>query len=193
MRPHRTDAGLIGRERMKSRRGADKIEYSAPFASALTCDKLERIDNPEAGGDTNGARDLESSLGLHPHAASRRRGRLLRLRILGETGKKAVDPNAYPEDYKKDVLAYVKTHPGELLNAREASISTPALKQFGTQSRYFACLRVNGPDWRKEKMLVFYSGGINQFIDAEGDQCGAAAYQPFPELVTQISELKGKK
>jgi hypothetical protein len=29
-------------------------------------------------------------------------------------------------------------------------------------------------------MLVFYSGGINQFIDAEGDQCGAAAYQPFP-------------
>jgi hypothetical protein len=67
------------------------------------------------------------------------------------------------------------------------------LKQFGTQSRYFACLRVNGPDWRKEKMLVFYSGGINQFIDAEGDQCGAAAYQPFPELVTQISELKGKK
>jgi len=42
-------------------------------------------------------------------------------------------------------------------------------------------------------MLVFYSGGINQFIDAEGDQCGAAAYQSFPELVTEISELKGKK
>ena len=105
---------------------------------------------------------------------------------------KPVDPNVYPENYKKDVLAYVKTHPAELLNAREASISTPALKQFGTQSRYFACLRVNGPDWRKEKMLVFYSGGINQLIDA-GDQCGAAAYQPFPELVTEISELKGKK
>jgi hypothetical protein len=107
--------------------------------------------------------------------------------------EKAIDPNAYPENYKKDVLTYVKTHPRELLNAREASISTPALKQFGTQSRYFACLRVNGPDWRKEKMLVFYSGGINQFTDAEGDQCGAAAYQPFPELVTEISELKGKK
>jgi hypothetical protein len=107
--------------------------------------------------------------------------------------EKATDPNAYPENYKKDLLAYVKTHPGELLNAREASISTPALKQFGTQSRYFACLRVNGPDWRKEKMLVFFSGGINQLIDAEGDQCGAATYQPFPELVTEISELKGKK
>jgi len=107
--------------------------------------------------------------------------------------EKAVDPTAYPENYKKDVLTYVRTHPRELLNAREASISTPALKQFGTQSRYFACLRVNGPDWRKEKMLVFYSGEINQLIDAEGDQCSAVAYQPFPELVTEISELKGKK
>ena len=107
--------------------------------------------------------------------------------------EKAVDPNVYPENYKKDVLAYVKAHPAEMLNMREASISAPALKQFGSESRFFACLRVSGPDWRKDKTVIFYSGGINQFIDAEGDQCGAAAYQPFPELVTQISELKGKK
>jgi len=42
-------------------------------------------------------------------------------------------------------------------------------------------------------MLIFYSGGINQFIDAEGGQCAAAPYQPFPELVKEISQLKGKK
>ena len=105
---------------------------------------------------------------------------------------KPVDANAYPENYKKDVLTYVKAHPAEMLNAREASISAPALTQFGNESRFFACLRVNGPDWRKDKMLIFYSGGINQFIDA-GDQCGAAAYQPFPELVAQITQMKGKK
>lgn len=106
---------------------------------------------------------------------------------------KPIDPNVYPENYKKDVLAYVKLHPAEMLNAREASISAPALTQFGAENRFFSCLRVNGPDWRKDKMLIFYSGGINQFIDAEGGQCGAAPYQPFPELVTEISQLKGKK
>jgi hypothetical protein len=106
---------------------------------------------------------------------------------------KPTDANAYPENYKKDVLTYVKAHPAELLNAREASISAPALTQFGNESRFFACLRVNGPDWRKDKMLIFYSGGINQFIDAEGGQCAAAPYQPFPELVKEISLLKGKK
>ena len=47
----------------------------------------------------------------------------------GKPEKKAVDPNAYPEDYKKDVLAYVKTHPGELLNAREASITVASAGQ----------------------------------------------------------------
>jgi hypothetical protein len=79
-----------------------------------------------------------------------------------------------------------------MLNVREASISAPALKQFGSESRFFACLRVSGPDWRRDKTVIFYSGGINQFI-AEGEQCGAAPYQPFPELVAQISQMKGKK
>ena len=106
---------------------------------------------------------------------------------------KPVDPNVYPENYKKDVLAYLKAHPAEMLNVREASISAPALRQFGSESRFFACLRVSGPDWRKDKTVIFYSGGINQFIDAEGDQCGTAPYQPFPELVAQITQMKGKK
>jgi hypothetical protein len=112
---------------------------------------------------------------------------------LGRQSEKAVDPNVYPENYKKDVLTYVQTHPAEMLNVREASISTPALKQFGTESRYFACLRANGPDWRKDKMVIFFSGRINQFVDAEGEHCGAAQYQPFPELVAQISQMKDKK
>jgi len=79
---------------------------------------------------------------------------------------KPIDPNVYPENYKKDVLTYLKAHPAEMLNVREASISAPALRQFGSESRFFACLRVSGPDWRKDKTVIFYSGGINQFIDA---------------------------
>ncbi len=68
---------------------------------------------------------------------------------------KAVDPNLFPENYKKDVLAYVENHPAELLNARDATISAPALRQFGGESRYFVCLRADAPDGRKEKMVIF--------------------------------------
>ena len=106
---------------------------------------------------------------------------------------KGVDPNVFPENYKKDVLAYVENHPAELLNARDAAISAPALRQFGTESRYFICLRANAPDWRKEKMVTFFSGRINQLVEAESNQCNAVQYQPFPELLAQLRESQQKK
>jgi hypothetical protein len=111
----------------------------------------------------------------------------------GRPEQKPVDPNVYPTNYKTDLVAYVKTHPAEMLNARGAYISAPALKQVGSESRYFVCLRVDGQDWRQEKMVIFYSGGINQFVDATSEHCGAAAYQSFPELLTMLSQLGGKK
>jgi hypothetical protein len=103
------------------------------------------------------------------------------------------DPNAFPENYKRDVLGYVQAHPAEFINARDASISTPALKQFGAENRYFVCLRANAPDSRKEKLVIFFSGRINQFIDAESDHCSAAQYQPFPDLMAEVRHLNQKK
>jgi hypothetical protein len=111
----------------------------------------------------------------------------------GTQPDKRVDPNKFPENYKKDILTYVQAHPADLVNAREASASAPALAQFGTESRYFMCLRATAPDWRKEKMVIFFSGRMNQFVDADSEHCGAAQYQPFPELVTELSNLKKDK
>jgi hypothetical protein len=34
----------------------------------------------------------------------------------------------------------------------------------------------------KDRMAIFYGGHLNQLIDATKDQCGNAAYRPFPEL-----------
>src|SRR5262245_42290716 len=100
----------------------------------------------------------------------------------GRQTEKTVDPNTFPENYKKDVLAYVRAHPADLLNTLDASISAPALKPFAMESRYSVCLQANAPDSRKEKLVIFFSGRINQFIDAEGGQCSGATYHPFPEL-----------
>jgi hypothetical protein len=102
------------------------------------------------------------------------------------------DPNAYPANYKTVLLAYVRSNPVDMLNAREVFISTPALKQFGSDSRYFVCLRADGQDWRKEKIVVFFSGQMTQFVDATSGQCGAAAYQSFPELLPVLSQSGGK-
>jgi hypothetical protein len=97
------------------------------------------------------------------------------------------DPNAYPGNYKTDLLAYVQTNPVDMLNARDIYVSTPALKQLGSDSRYVVCLRADGQDWHREKIVVFFSGQINQFVDSTSEQCGAAAYQSFPELLAALN------
>src|SRR3974377_1651166 len=103
------------------------------------------------------------------------------------------DPNLYPANYKADLVAYVRTNQPEMLKARESYVSAPTLKQFDLQSRYFVCLRIDGPDGRKEKFAVFFPGAINQLCDARGEQSPAAPSQPFPELLAVLGTPGGKK
>ena len=103
------------------------------------------------------------------------------------------EPNIYPANYKKDLSAYLRENSDVLVNASATYISTPALKQFGSESRFFVCLRIDGQNGRKEKFVVFYAGLINQFVDATSEQCGAAAYESFPEALAAFSPPSGKK
>jgi hypothetical protein len=104
-----------------------------------------------------------------------------------------LDPNAYPASYRTDLVAYVRIHPVDVLDARAAYVSAPAMKEFGSENRYFMCLQVEGADWRKEKFVVFYKGQVNQFIDATNEQCDPTAYEPFPELLPELNKPREKK
>ena len=107
----------------------------------------------------------------------------------------AVDPNLYPTNYKTDVIEYLKRDQSQMEGIRDAYISEPALNQIGgSQSRYSVCLRfVDGQGSRREKLVLFFSGQINQYVDATSQQCGTAAYQPFAELVALLNTMRGKK
>jgi len=106
--------------------------------------------------------------------------------------EKQIDPNIFPADYKSGLTAFLQNNPFGLVGTRDASLSPPELKPFGNENRYVACLRVAGPDWRKEKMIIYYGGAINQFVDAT-ELCNSAAYQPYPELPALFATLRSKK
>ncbi len=106
---------------------------------------------------------------------------------------KSVDPNLFPADYKATIMSFLQNDPFGLVGVRDAGLAAPELKPFGTESRYVVCMRATGQDWSKQKMIVFYGGTINQFIDATSEACGTAAYQPFPEIVTLLNRLGGNK
>jgi hypothetical protein len=101
---------------------------------------------------------------------------------------KPVEPNLLPTNYKQEIIDTLSRTLGYPTNVREAFISDPALAPVGKDQRYTACVRYNARDASNryagstDRIAYFYGGHLNQLIQASKEQCGNAAYKPFPEL-----------
>jgi hypothetical protein len=99
--------------------------------------------------------------------------------------------NAFPANYKPDLLGAMHAYLKDPTGIREAAISEPALKTLDGVKRYVVCLRFNARksvrDYvgLKEIAAVFIAGRFDRFVEqksAEHEECGGVAYAPFPEL-----------
>jgi hypothetical protein len=96
--------------------------------------------------------------------------------------------NAYPANYRSDLIAFMQTYLNDPTNVREAQIAEPVLMPVNSTDRYVACIKYNAKNSAgryvgvKQSMAVYLRGRFNQLVDATGDSCKTAAYQPFPEL-----------
>ena len=101
-----------------------------------------------------------------------------------------VEPNIVPANYKQEVIATLTPVLDDPTNVRDAFISAPVLTAIpgSKEQRYTICVRYNArdPNHRymgiKDRIGYFYGGHLNQLIEATPEQCGKAAYVPFPEL-----------
>jgi hypothetical protein len=104
--------------------------------------------------------------------------------------------NVYPDNFKSDLLAFLRTYLNDPTGIRDAYVADPVLKTSGAQTRYVACVRFNAKnsDGRyvgsKEGIAVYSRGRFEQFVEQPRDQsrdpvreqCNDANYQRFPEL-----------
>ena len=98
--------------------------------------------------------------------------------------------NAYPTNYKTDILAAMHAYLNDPTAIRDASISEPVLKSASLTmpSRYMLCLRFNPKktatvyEGMREVAAVFVGGRFDQFIETPKDLCAGVTYAPFPEL-----------
>lgn len=98
--------------------------------------------------------------------------------------------NIMPQDYKQDLLAFLRTYLNDPTHIREAGVSPPALKRAGPGDRYVACVRYNarkgGGKYAgvKDGAAIYVSGKLDRFVDGKETQqfCKDVSYQPFPEL-----------
>ena len=100
--------------------------------------------------------------------------------------------NVFPQNYRTDLMAFMRTYLNDPSRIRNAAVSQPQLKNVGPGERYIACVRYNarvdgkypGP---KDGAAVYASGKLDRFLDSPIEVqafCKGAAYAPFPELET---------
>ncbi len=99
--------------------------------------------------------------------------------------------NVFPQNYKIDLLAYLRTYLNDPTHVRGAAVSTPVRKDIGPGERYVACVRYDARKSNgqyagsKEGGAVYVSGKLDRFFDtplAVKELCKDAVYAPFPEL-----------
>jgi hypothetical protein len=99
--------------------------------------------------------------------------------------------NVYPQGYRQDLLAFLRTYLNDPSRVRGASVSQPHLKYVGPGDRYVACVRYNARDsdgkylGSKDGAAIYVAGKLDRFFDSPRDTrdlCKDATFAPFPEL-----------
>jgi ABC-type Fe3+-hydroxamate transport system substrate-binding protein len=105
-----------------------------------------------------------------------------------DSNKPEPDPNILPTNFKKEIVDTFMVTLVDPTNVREAYVSDPILRPAGLNQRYSVCIRYNARGaarqyvGSKDQIAFFYDGKLNQLVDATKEQCGNAAYKPFPDL-----------
>jgi hypothetical protein len=98
--------------------------------------------------------------------------------------------NAYPTNYKADIVAAMHAYLNDPTAIRDAGIAEPTLRPatITMPSRYIGCVRFNPKktatvyDGMHEAAAMFLAGRFDQFIEPPKDLCKDVTYVPFPEL-----------
>ena len=99
--------------------------------------------------------------------------------------------NVFPQGYRQDLLAFLRTYLNDPSHVRSASVSQPQLKYIGPGDRYVACVRYNARNsdgkyvGSKDGAAIYVAGKLDRFIDTSKDVrelCKEVAFVPFPEL-----------
>lgn len=99
--------------------------------------------------------------------------------------------NVNPQNYRQDLLAFMRTYLNDPTHVRGAAVSQPQLRYIGPGDRYVVCVRYNARNTdgkyqgSKDGAATFVSGKLERFFDVPRevrDLCKDAAFAPFPEL-----------
>jgi hypothetical protein len=104
--------------------------------------------------------------------------------------KPKVEMNILPTHYKEEIVETLRKlfSTNDTTSVTNAMITDPVLRPVDKEQQYTICVRYTAHSAaykltaNAERIGYFYGGHLNQLVEASKEQCGNAAYKPFPEL-----------
>jgi hypothetical protein len=110
------------------------------------------------------------------------------VRSITYTDDRGVANQPFPNNYRPELLAFMKTYLNNPVGVRDAALAEPAQRTVGGRLRYVTCLRFTPREsdgsYRelRERAVLYVDGRLDRIIEKAGEPCAGVAYAPFPEL-----------
>ena len=104
------------------------------------------------------------------------------------TDDRGVSNQPFPNNFRTEVLAFLKTYLNNPVGVRDAVMAEPVQRTIGGRLRYVVCVRFSpresdgGYREPRERALLFVDGRFDRIVENASEPCAGAAYAPFAEL-----------
>jgi hypothetical protein len=109
-------------------------------------------------------------------------------RSITYTDDRGVSNQPYPNNYRTELLAFMRTYLNNPVGVRDAVLAEPVQRTVGGRLRYVTCLRFTPREsdgsYRevRERAVLYVDGRLDRVVENASDVCAGAVYAPFPEL-----------
>ena len=104
------------------------------------------------------------------------------------TDDRGVANQPFPDNYRAELLAFMKTYLNNPVGVHEAAMAEPVQRTVGGRLRYVSCLRFipreTDGSYRnsRERAILYVNGRLDRVVENASDICAGAVYAPFPDL-----------
>ena len=109
-------------------------------------------------------------------------------RSITYTDDRGVANQPFPNNYKSEILSFMKTYLNNPVGVRDAAMAEPVQRVVDGRLRYVTCLRFTARDTEgnyrepRERAILFVDGRLDRLVENAGEPCAGAVYAPFPDL-----------
>jgi hypothetical protein len=109
-------------------------------------------------------------------------------RSISFTDDRGVANQPYPDNYRSEILAFMRTYLNNPVGVREAAMAEPVQRTVGGRLRYLSCLRYAAREidgtYRGvgEHAIVYVDGRLDRMVEKASEFCVGAVYAPFTDL-----------